>query len=169
MKFGIINLNIVPLRLKDDAKSEMISQLFFGEILTIIDKTEKWSFVESNLDKYRGWIRNLHFKSITKNQSDKIESQRKVFSFTEIKLAKKNDIIEVPTGSLISSSGFLGYKYNVVNSNVKFNYVCFKYEVKATKKFSKTLNDRNNDGYDFTTSAIFNKSASFCLMTKPIY
>ena len=123
MKFGIINLNIVPLRLKDDAKSEMISQLFFGEILTIIVKSEKRSFVESNLDKYRGWIRNLHFKTITKNQSDKIESQRKVFSFTEIKLAKKNDIIEVPTGSLISSSGFLGYKYNVVNSNVKFKKI----------------------------------------------
>ena len=67
-----------------------------------------------------------------------------------------------------SSSSEVTFK-KLENSNVKFNYVCFKYEVKATKKFSKTLNDRNNDGYDFTTSAIFNKSASFCLMTKPIY
>ena len=55
------------------------------------------------------------------------------------------------------------------NSNVKFNYICFKYEIKATKTFSKTLNQKNNDGYDFTTTAEFNKSASFCLLTKTIY
>tara|TARA_B100000886_G_scaffold230614_1_gene160943 strand:+ start:970 stop:1089 length:120 start_codon:yes stop_codon:yes gene_type:complete len=36
MSFGIIDLNIIPVRLKDDAKSEMISQFFFGETLTII-------------------------------------------------------------------------------------------------------------------------------------
>ena len=77
MSFGIIDLNIIPVRLKDNAKSEMISQFFFGETLTIIKKSEKWSFVESNLDKYRGWIRNLHFKPITKNQNEVIESQKK--------------------------------------------------------------------------------------------
>ena len=79
MNFGIIDLNIVPVRLKDDSKSEMISQFFFGETLTIINKFEKWSFVESNLDNYRGWIRNLHFKPITKNQNEVIESQKKNF------------------------------------------------------------------------------------------
>ena len=120
MSFGIIDLNIIPVRLKDDAKSEMISQFFFGETLTIIQKSEKWSFVESNLDKYRGWIRNLHFKPITKNQYKIIESQNKFFSTNEIKLTKYNNEIVVPTGSLISSSEFLGYKYNNLNSNTNF-------------------------------------------------
>ena len=120
MNFGIIDLNIVPVRLKDDSKSEMISQFFFGETLTIINKFEKWSFVESNLDNYRGWIRNLHFKPITKNQNEVIESQKKIFSSTEIRLTKNNDTIEVPTGSLISSSKFLGYKFEILSSNVNF-------------------------------------------------
>ena len=120
MNFGIIHLNIIPVRLKDDAKSEMVSQFFFGETLTIINKSDKWSFVESNLDKYRGWIRNLHFKLITKNQNEEIESQKKKFSSTEIKLTKNNITIEVPTGSLISSSKFLGYKYEASSSNISF-------------------------------------------------
>ena len=120
MSFGIIDLNIIPVRLKDDAKSEMISQFFFGETLTIIRKSEKWSFVESNLDKYRGWIRNLHFKPITKNQYKIIESQNKFFSTNEIKLTKYNNEIVVPTGSLISSSKFLGYNYKNTNSNINF-------------------------------------------------
>jgi len=120
MSFGIIDLNIIPVRLKDDAKSEMISQFFFGETLTIIEKSEKWSFVESNLDKYRGWIRNIHFKPITKNEYKIIESQNKFFSTNEIKLTKYNNEIVVPTGSLISSSEFLGYKYKNLNSNTNF-------------------------------------------------
>ena len=120
MRFGIIDLNIIPVRLKDDAKSEMISQFFFGETLTIIEKSEKWSFVESNLDKYRGWIRNIHFKPITKNEYKIIESQNKFFSTNEIKLTKCNNEIVVPTGSLISSSEFLGYKYKNLNSNTNF-------------------------------------------------
>ena len=120
MCFGIIDLNIIPVRLKDDAKSEMISQLFFGETLTILRKSEKWSFVESNLDKYRGWIRNLHFKPITKNQYKIIDSKNKFFSTNEIKLTKYNNEIVVPTGSLISSSEFLGYKYKNPNSNINF-------------------------------------------------
>ncbi len=67
-----------------------------------------------------------------------------------------------------SSTSEITFK-KLENSNVRFNYVCFKYEVKATKTFSKTLNQKNNDGYDFTTTAVFNKAASFCLMTKTIY
>jgi hypothetical protein len=57
----------------------------------------------------------------------------------------------------------------IENSIVRFNYLCFKYEVKATKQFSETLNQQNKNGYEFTTTAGFNKSASFCLMTKVIY
>ena len=84
MSFGIIDLNVIPVRLNDNAKSEMISQFFFGETLTILNKSEKWSYVENNLDKYRGWVRDLHFKSITKNQNVELESQKKIFSSTEI-------------------------------------------------------------------------------------
>ena len=29
MEYGIVNLNLVPVRKKNNAKSEMISQLFF--------------------------------------------------------------------------------------------------------------------------------------------
>ena len=79
MSYGIIDLNVIPVRLKDNAKSEMISQFFFGETLTILEKSDKWSYVESNLDQYKGWIRDLHFKTITKNQNIELESQKKIF------------------------------------------------------------------------------------------
>ena len=43
-EFGIINLNIVPVRIKNNAKSEMISQLFFSSNLKEI--TAKFKFRE---------------------------------------------------------------------------------------------------------------------------
>ena len=123
MSFGIIDLNVIPVRLKDNAKSEMISQFFFGETLTVLEKSDKWSYVKSNLDQYKGWIRDLHFKTITKNQNIELESQKKIFSSTEIKLTKNNNTIEVPTGSLISSAEFLGYKYEGKGSNINFEKI----------------------------------------------
>ena len=66
MDYGIIDLNIVPVRKKNNAKSEMINQLFFGEIISIIEVKDNWSLIRSNLDDYRGGIRNLHFQKIQK-------------------------------------------------------------------------------------------------------
>lgn len=55
------------------------------------------------------------------------------------------------------------------SSSVKFNYNCFKYEIKSTKKLGNTLNESNNLGYDYTTSSAFTKTHSFILLTKTIY
>jgi len=111
MDYGIIDLNIVPVRKKNNAKSEMINQLFFGESITIIKTKEKWSFVSSNIDNYQGWIRNLHFKLIKKNEYKILSENDSLFSKSEIII--KNDACEItiPTGSLISSIKFLNYYY----------------------------------------------------------
>ena len=123
MIYGIIDLNVIAVRAEKNAKSEMISQFFFGESVTILKKLKKWSYVESNLDNYKGWVRNLHFKSITKKENDKIQSIKKVFSTNELMLFKNNNEITVPTGSLISSSEFLGYSYELNDSKVNFEKI----------------------------------------------
>ena len=127
MKYGIIDLNVIAVRSEKNAKSEMISQFFFGESLTILKKLKKWSYVESNLDNYKGWVRNLHFKSITKKENDKIQSIKKVFSTNELTLFKNNNEITVPTGSLISSSEFLGYSYELNDSQVNFEKIAKRF------------------------------------------
>ena len=127
MKYGIIDLNVIAVRAEKNAKSEMISQFFFGESLTILKKLKKWSYVESNLDNYKGWVRNLHFKLITKKENDKIQSIKKVFSTNELMLFKNNNEITVPTGSLISSSEFLGYSYELNDSQVNFEKIAKRF------------------------------------------
>ena len=111
MDYGIIDLNIVPVRKKNNAKSEMINQLFFGEIITIIKTKEKWSFISSNIDKYQGWIRNLHFKLIKKSDYKILSKSDSVFSKSEIIIKNDTSEITIPTGSLLSSVKFLNYSY----------------------------------------------------------
>ena len=54
-------------------------------------------------------------------------------------------------------------------STIKFNYKCFQFENAAAKRLQELMNQQNVNGYDFTAYGIFNKSTTFCLMTKLIY
>ena len=76
MEYGVISINIVPVRKKNNAKSEMINQLFFGEIISIIEVKDNWSFIKSNLDDYKGWIRNLHFQNILEKDCNLLSKNR---------------------------------------------------------------------------------------------
>lgn len=55
-KYGACNLSIVPLRAEASDKSEILSQLFFGDCFEILELTEKWAYIKTCLDDYHGWI-----------------------------------------------------------------------------------------------------------------
>ena len=113
MSFGIISLNIVPVRRETNAKSEMINQLFFGETIRVIKFLKKWSKIRSNIDNYEGWIRNLHFMKISSIENKSL-SKNKVFSNSEILVNGSENQIIIPTGSLINNLKFLNYTNNNV-------------------------------------------------------
>ena len=122
MEYGIVNLSLVPVRKKNNAKSEMISQLFFGELIEIISRKKNWSLVVSNIDKYIGWIRTSHFLPISKSDYIKLNNKKKKFSDTEISISnKKIKKYTIPSGSLISNCNYLGFSYDF--NNEKFNNI----------------------------------------------
>ena len=53
---GICLLSIVPMRAEPSEKSEMVSQLLFGEHFVIVEQTEKWLHIRSGIDDYPGWV-----------------------------------------------------------------------------------------------------------------
>jgi len=122
VEYGIVNLSLIPVRRKNNEKSEMISQLFFGELIEIISKKKNWNLVISNIDKYKGWIRTSQFLSISKSHYFKLNTKKKKFSYTEMSISNKKIIkYVIPTGSLISNCNYLGFSYDL--NNVKFNNV----------------------------------------------
>ncbi|HPT21592.1 MAG TPA: C40 family peptidase [Bacteroidales bacterium] len=52
----------VPLRSGPSHKSEMLSQILFGEKYTITDRSGNWIKIETIFDKYTGWIDADHLQ-----------------------------------------------------------------------------------------------------------
>lgn len=56
MKFGISGLSIIPVRKEPSEKSEMITQILFGECFEIHELFFGWCRVTLEYDGYQGWI-----------------------------------------------------------------------------------------------------------------
>lgn len=52
----------IPLRSAPSHKSEMLSQVLFGEKYTIVEKSGNWMKIETIFDKYNGWIDMDHLQ-----------------------------------------------------------------------------------------------------------
>jgi cell wall-associated NlpC family hydrolase len=61
----------VPLRSGPSHKSEMLSQVLFGEKYSIIEKAGSWIKVETVFDKYTGWLDNDHLQHTLANDDTK--------------------------------------------------------------------------------------------------
>jgi gamma-D-glutamyl-L-lysine dipeptidyl-peptidase len=72
--FGISHLAIVPLRLEPSDRSEMTSQVLFGDYFKVLEQTQNWSRIELAFDGYVGWIDNKQFRFITENQYNNLKN-----------------------------------------------------------------------------------------------
>lgn len=54
--YGICQLACIPIRKEDSDRSEMTSQLLFGETVDILEKTDKWLMIRCHHDQYEGWV-----------------------------------------------------------------------------------------------------------------
>ena len=55
----------VPLRSGPSHKTEMLSQILFGEKYIILEKSGSWIKIETLFDKYMGWIDMNHLQQST--------------------------------------------------------------------------------------------------------
>ena len=58
MEFAIVLLTVVPVRAEPSDRSEIVTQLLFGETASIIEKHDKpnWVKIKSGVDGYEGWV-----------------------------------------------------------------------------------------------------------------
>jgi gamma-D-glutamyl-L-lysine dipeptidyl-peptidase len=75
----------VPLRSGPSHKSEMLSQVLFGEKYKIIEQSGKWVKIELESDSYRGWIDLDHI------QHSEVKDNSKSFVLNKSLLCFKND------------------------------------------------------------------------------
>ncbi len=56
MKYGIAVLSVIAIRKEMSHRSELISQLLFGETYEILQKQGSWLRIKCTYDDYEGWI-----------------------------------------------------------------------------------------------------------------
>lgn len=106
--FGICNLAIVPLRLEPSDRSEMTSQVLFGEHFKVLEQTQKWSKIEMAYDGYNGWIDNKQFEEINSEAYTKLDTAAPILNgdLIEYITTPKNSLLPIPIGSSLSFLDF---------------------------------------------------------------
>jgi len=99
--YGICNISIVPLRLEESDKSEMVSQVLFGEHFQIIEKQKNWSKICLAFDKFEGFIDNKQYLEITEEMYTLICNNTITYTaeILDFVTNKKNELTTIAIGS----------------------------------------------------------------------
>ena len=61
IKYFSNNFPVINLYKKPKVRSEVITQMIFGESFSILRKDKKWLKIKIKEDAYKGYIKNKHF------------------------------------------------------------------------------------------------------------
>ena len=104
-KYFTNNFSVVNLHKKPSVKSEIVTQMIYGESFSISKKSKKWIKIKIKEDNYKGYIKKKKYSNFLK-QTHKVNTLKaKVFKFPN--KIKKNEIT-------------FGSKIKVVDKNAKF-------------------------------------------------
>ena len=127
--YGICHLSVIPVRIDSTSKSELVTQIIYGEFFKVIKNNEKWFYIESIDDNYKGWINHSQFKEISKFDFKKLKKTEPVILnnlFSEVDT--ENGKMSITIGSKISSSFVLNHKLklktncknSIIENSMKF-------------------------------------------------
>jgi len=68
MKYAYCFVSSSPLRSQGRDASEMVSQLFYGEPVQILEEQSPWVKIETMLDGYQGFADSKHFRALTEKE-----------------------------------------------------------------------------------------------------
>lgn len=68
MKYGICCVSVAPVRSNHDDRSEMVTQLLFGEKVEIIAEHKNWIKIMAHFDSYMGWVDPKQFFEVSQNE-----------------------------------------------------------------------------------------------------
>lgn len=79
MKYGICLLSHLPCRSEGSDKSEMVTQLLFGETYSILEISEKWVKIKVEHDQYECWICVKQVHPISAHAFQEVNLKQQVF------------------------------------------------------------------------------------------
>lgn len=74
MIFSICSLSVVPVRAGRKYKSEMVTQLLFGEVVECWEKNGEWTKIRCVWDNQIGWVPSNQLTPITEEEANRYQS-----------------------------------------------------------------------------------------------
>lgn len=133
--YGICNLSVVPCRAEPSDKSEMVTQLLFGEHFKIIEIQPKWVKIKNAFDGYEAWIDKKQFLSIEQHTYELLNSTEAYYSTELIQIisdTKTNTLFPIVIGSNLP---------NLDNNEITIENNVFLFEGNFIKSFQKFAKD----------------------------
>lgn len=116
--FGICNLAIIPLRIEPSDRSEIVSQVLFGEHFEILEQLKQWSKIKLQYDEYEGWVDSKQYQLISESEYNQLSQDVIVLNadLIEYITGPNNLLLPIPLGSSLS---FLNHS-DINTSNFNF-------------------------------------------------
>lgn len=136
MLYGICNLSIIPVRLESNDRSEMVTQLLFGEHFIILENKKNWCKIRAAFDNYEGWIDTKQYLSISEETFLNLEKDTLTVTSELIDFVndKKENFFTIPIGSNLP---FYKNQYFFLNDAPYY----YEGKISNSKKSKKTIVD----------------------------
>ena len=102
--FAICNLAIIPLRAEPSDRSEIVSQVLFGEHFEILETLKQWAKIKLHFDGYEGWVDTKQYQIISQNSFNQLSKDAIILNadLVEYLSAPNNVLIPIPLGASLS-------------------------------------------------------------------
>ncbi|WP_166923695.1 C40 family peptidase [Flavobacterium poyangense] len=103
--FGICNLAIVPVRSEPSDRSEIVTQLLFGEHLEILERQNQWARIRIQFDDYEGWVDSKQYQVISEANFNQLSSEAIILNADLIDYITSPDsnlLLPIPIGASLS-------------------------------------------------------------------
>ncbi len=123
MEFGITLLSIIPIRKESNDKSEMTSQLLFGECFRVLEIKNEWVFIESFYDNYLGWVDENMITEINPDTYEALASGNPVIirQRTVNLILEDKSVLQIVAGSTIPFYDSDASQFSIENRKFKIS------------------------------------------------
>lgn len=125
MASGICVLSVVPVRFEPSDKSEMTSQLLFGEMFEITETSGSWVRIRCFNDGYEGWLDVKQFKRLSEPEVEMLQTM-KTFIASDIIQLIYNVTTKTHFPLIMGSSlpGLAGTNLSIAGEDYEFESEC---------------------------------------------
>ncbi|MBL1278879.1 MAG: C40 family peptidase [Fluviicola sp.] len=94
-------VSISPVRAEGKDQAEMVTQLLFGELITVEEVNESWAKITTQSDNYSGFIDSKHFEKLTEEENHWWKNNSSYLTDREVIITIKNGEQRIFRGSFL--------------------------------------------------------------------